>query len=85
MPAQGYEPYVLAARRFVPWYDERFRGYGRDKIQHLAHLAGGAARRPAGAGSSLLRVRMPVGCTTSILDGHSPSCQQQAKHREREL
>lgn len=37
---QGYEPYVLAARSFVPWYDERFRGYGRDKIQHLTHLAG---------------------------------------------
>ncbi|GAB4822605.1 hypothetical protein N2152v2_009651 [Parachlorella kessleri] len=38
--AKGYEPYVLISRRFVPWYDERFRGYGRDKIQHLTHLAG---------------------------------------------
>jgi glycosyltransferase-like protein LARGE len=35
----GYEPYVVVPRRFVPFYDERFRGYGRDKIVHLAHLA----------------------------------------------
>lgn len=36
---QGYEPYILIARRYVPWYDERFRGYGRDKIVHLTHIA----------------------------------------------
>ncbi len=28
----GYEPYVLVNRRTVPWYDERFRGYGWDKV-----------------------------------------------------
>lgn len=38
---QGYEPYILVLREHVPWYDERFRGYGRDKIVHLMHLAGG--------------------------------------------
>ena len=29
----GYEPYVLVNRRMVPWYDERFRGYGWDKVR----------------------------------------------------
>lgn len=28
----GYEPYVLVARTIMPWYDERFRGYGWDKV-----------------------------------------------------
>lgn len=37
----GFEPYVLVARRYVPWYDERFRGYGRDKITHLAYMCNG--------------------------------------------
>jgi len=37
----GFEPYVVVARRYVPWYDERFRGYGRDKITHLAHMCNG--------------------------------------------
>lgn len=23
---QGFEPYVIVARKFVPWYDERFKG-----------------------------------------------------------
>ena len=29
----GYEPYVLVARKIMPWYDERFRGYGWDKVR----------------------------------------------------
>ena len=41
---QGYEPYVLLARRFTPWYDERFAGYGWDKIQHLLHVHGKRAK-----------------------------------------
>ena len=31
--AEGYEPYVLAYREFVPQYDERFRGYGMNKVK----------------------------------------------------
>lgn len=38
---QGCEPYIVALRQDVPWYDERFRGYGRDKIVHLLHVSGG--------------------------------------------
>ena len=30
-----YEPYVIGSRRLLPRYDERFRGYGMNKIQHL--------------------------------------------------
>lgn len=29
----GYEPYVLVSRAMMPWYDERFRGYGWDKVR----------------------------------------------------
>jgi hypothetical protein len=35
---KGYEPYPLMARNQVPWYDERFRGYGHDKVVFFAHL-----------------------------------------------
>ncbi len=35
---QGFEPYVMVARRFVPWYDERFRGYRKNKVVHLLHM-----------------------------------------------
>jgi hypothetical protein len=47
----GYEPYLLVARRHVPFYDERFRGYGRDKIAHALHMAALGVRfaaHPAG-------------------------------------
>jgi hypothetical protein len=42
-----YEPYVVlrwcpagqsAPERVAPYYDERFHGYGKNKIQHVAHL-----------------------------------------------
>lgn len=36
---KGFEPYIMVARKYVPWYDERFRGYSRNKIVHLTHLA----------------------------------------------
>ena len=37
--SQGYEPYVIVSRKFVPWADERFWGYNKDKISYLLHLA----------------------------------------------
>lgn len=36
---EGFEPYVVVARKFVPWYDERFKGYRKNKVVHLLHLA----------------------------------------------
>ena len=35
----GYEPYVLVARKIMPWYDERFRGYGWDKVKRRPCLS----------------------------------------------
>ena len=35
----GYEPYVLVARKIMPWYDERFRGYGWDKVSFSQSLS----------------------------------------------
>lgn len=32
------EPWVLGHREAMPWFDARYRGYGYNKIQHLAVL-----------------------------------------------
>ena len=40
MLVQGYEPYIISARKNVPWYDERFRGHGRDRIVQTLNMAG---------------------------------------------
>ena len=36
---QGYEPYVVVSRKYVPWADERFAGYHKNKVIYLMHLA----------------------------------------------
>lgn len=33
---------MLVSQKWVPWYDERFRGYGHNKIEHIMHLRGKA-------------------------------------------
>jgi hypothetical protein len=41
---EGYEPYVIVSRDlFVP-YDERFRGYGKNKIVQLRWMASRGAQ-----------------------------------------
>lgn len=35
----GYEPYIMMHRAFTPFYDERFRGYYWNKVQHLMHIS----------------------------------------------
>mmetsp|Transcript_13170 Transcript_13170/g.24304 ORF Transcript_13170/g.24304 Transcript_13170/m.24304 type:complete len:548 (-) Transcript_13170:164-1807(-) len=37
--SQSFEPYVVAAKSAVPEYDERFRGYGMNKISHIYEMA----------------------------------------------
>ncbi|KAG2453085.1 hypothetical protein HYH02_002417 [Chlamydomonas schloesseri] len=34
-----FEPYGVVRRDQVPFYDERFRGYGLNKVQHAYHMA----------------------------------------------
>ena len=34
-----YEPYIIACKDRVPRYDERFRGYGMNKVSHLYEVA----------------------------------------------
>jgi Glycosyl-transferase for dystroglycan len=36
---QYFEPYVIIRRDAAPFYDERFRGYFRNKALQLHHLA----------------------------------------------
>ena len=35
----GFEPYIMLLKKFVPYYDERFRGYYWNKVQHLMHVS----------------------------------------------
>uniref|UniRef100_A0A7S3CWR7 Uncharacterized protein n=1 Tax=Palpitomonas bilix TaxID=652834 RepID=A0A7S3CWR7_9EUKA len=35
----NYEPYIIAKKSTLPHYDERFRGYGMNKISHLYNVA----------------------------------------------
>lgn len=35
----GYEPYIMLHRDYTPFYDERFRGYYWNKVQHLMHIS----------------------------------------------
>ena len=34
-----FEPYIIANKHVLPRYDERFRGYGMNKISHLLNVA----------------------------------------------
>eukprot|EP00899_Mesostigma_viride_P001941 jgi/Mesvir1/11748/Mv00120-RA.2 len=36
---EGFEPYAIAFRPYLPPYDERFSGYGRNKVVYFRHLA----------------------------------------------
>jgi glycosyltransferase-like protein LARGE len=38
-----YEPYIIASRRWLPRLDERFRGYGMNKVSHLYAVAAAGA------------------------------------------
>jgi len=49
-----FEPYVIMAARHVPLYDERFRGYGMNKISHLNAVAEQLARNTKGAAQFLV-------------------------------
>lgn len=35
----GFEPYILMLKEHVPYYDERFRGYYFNKVEHLLHIS----------------------------------------------
>jgi hypothetical protein len=38
-----YEPYIIVCKDRVPRYDERFRGYGMNKVSHLSQVASSGA------------------------------------------
>ena len=41
--ADGYEPYVIASRAWLPPYDEAYVGYGMNKVAHLHAVAAARA------------------------------------------
>ena len=41
LSTQDFEPYVLVAKKDVPPYDERLRGYFENKAVHIRHMAAG--------------------------------------------
>lgn len=58
---EGFEPYVIVSRKFVPWYDERFVGYRKNKVRGR----GGARQRgPGTRPAQEQRVRV-LGCRCS--------------------
>ena len=61
---------MLLARQFAPWYDERFTGFGRNKIQYIRHLDG-------------MRHRAVLSWWHSV--GECQSCLQRPCSRERPL
>lgn len=80
----GYEPYVLVDRRTVPWYDERFRGYGWDKARptsillcpsalcHQSTKDAAKCTRPAGVSVPVSSWSIQLIRSLMILDGKSP-------------
>ncbi len=75
--AQGYEPYVLMSRRYVPWYDERFRGYGWDKIVFILDLAGAGFAAPPGSSlwtARLLLLPLPFCLAWPLYSGQWQGC-----------
>ena len=61
----GYEPYVLVSRKHMPWYDERFRGYGWDKVRLRSDPA------PAACCCSSLRLLRGTGLCRMHSSTHS--------------
>lgn len=36
---ESFEPWVISDRMDTPWYDVRYKGYGKNKIVQVAHMA----------------------------------------------
>ena len=78
---QGYEPFVISARKNVPWYDVRFRGEGQDRIVHTLNMAGSVnfavhptafvVRQPRPAGQSAQLAKSLPQYTEVSLQTHS--------------
>jgi glycosyltransferase-like protein LARGE len=54
---------VLAARADVPWYDERFKGYRKNKVVHLMHLAATGVAFEVAPHSYVVHVPHPEGAS----------------------
>mmetsp|Transcript_521 Transcript_521/g.1388 ORF Transcript_521/g.1388 Transcript_521/m.1388 type:complete len:455 (-) Transcript_521:411-1775(-) len=78
-----FEPWFISKRAATQWYDVRYRGYGKNKIQQVAHTAGRGAvfhvhptgflvHRPhpeSAARKTFLRVKFKSRKDASLLSG----------------
>ena len=83
---EGFEPYVLVQRRFVPWYDERFKGYRKNKVgavgSALLAAAGGRAWWRHAGSCKLARPRCHHHHHSTHTHTHRP-CLHPRAHRRR--
>ena len=65
-PRQGYEPYVVMRRGQVPWFDERFRGYGYDKVMEYYVMWRWGVAFAAHPGGYVVHVPHPLARTARV-------------------
>jgi len=78
---EHFEPYVVVPRQSVPAYDERFRGYGLNKISHLYELSqrGFRFRTCAHAEAFVVAAKHPKSQSWHLVLGPEAEAEQRAR------
>ena len=68
-PPQLYEPYAVLLRAHVPWWDERFRGWGGDKASGALVAARWGVRFAVHPAAFVVHVPHPVAASKALTEG----------------